>query len=349
METDISDFFPELQTYSSELYHVMIAVASLILLAGLIIRINASGGDPILMVRAVLTVGIAGILISALPDWINQLQVIAYDLIDGMGADPSKSYQRFAKLMVKTSPNSGGDPGIWDILWGEGGGLGDAMVYAALFLTSKLAQAIMFLFFIVQQTLVLFQTALAPAFVAMFMIRSLSGTATQFFLRLVAVCLWPIGWAIASLMTNALIEMSTHDDGQIVDYYQGNGFILILSLWILLSTLAAPLVIWKLLSGASSAGDALFGGVASGLSQGAAFAASGGMTTVMMGGSSLATAAGATAGGIGGAVSGALGAGGGVIIPTAIGLGSAMVAGNSADSGPVDYNRRAAELSNGKS
>src|SRR5690606_6570030 len=123
--------------------------------------------------------------------------------------------------------------------------------------------------FIVQQALVLCQIALAPAFAAMFLIRSLAGCAGQFFLRLVAVTLWPLGWAISSLMTHALLDLAAQDDGQVVDYFQGTGFVLILSLWILLSTIGAPLIIWKLLSGAATAGEALFGSVSAGLSQGA--------------------------------------------------------------------------------
>jgi hypothetical protein len=345
VKSNISHFFPELQTHSAGLFGVMVALAAILLLAGLIARIGSSGGDPVQMVRAVMTAGILGIVIHSLPEWINELQLIAYQLIDGIGADPSDSYLRFASLVGGASAQAESEVGFWDILWGERGGIGDAMVYAALFLISKLAQAIMFLFFIAQQTLVLFQIALAPAFTAMFLIRSLASTATGFFLRLVAVSLWPIGWAISSLMTHALIDVAAKDNGQVVDYFQGTGFVMILSLWILLSTIGAPLIIWKLLSGAATAGESLFGSVGAALSQGTVYAVSGGMTASMMGASTAASATAATAGGLGGAVGGALG-GGGMLVPAAIGLGSAMLGGGQGDSGPIDYNRRAAELSN---
>lgn len=346
MKNNISDFFPELQAHAAGLFGVMTALAAIILLAGLIARIGASGGDPAQMVRTVTIAGILGIVIHSLPEWINELQIIAYDLIEGMGADPSNSYSRFASLVGGASAQSESEVGFWDVLWGDGGGLGDAMVYAALFLVSKLAQAIMFLFFIAQQTLVLFQIALAPAFAAMFLLRSLASCATAFFLRLVAVSLWPIGWAIASLMTHSLLDLAAKDNGQVVDYFQGTGFVLILSLWILISTIGAPLIIWKLLSGTATAGEALFGSLGAALSQGGIYAASGGMTASMVGASGAGTATATAAGGVGGAVGGALG-GGGMLVPAVIGMGSAMLGGG-ANSGAVDYNSRAEELSNNR-
>ncbi len=343
METDIKHFFPELQLYSGGLYTMMIAVAAMIMLAGLIYRIAASGGDPGQMLRTVTTAGMIGIAIAMFSDWINDLQLIAYDLVDDTDADPSRSYQRFASLMGGASAQSDQEVGFWDILWSQKGGLGNAMVYAFMFCISKLSQAVMFLFFVVQQLLVHFQTALAPAFLAMFLIRSLSGAATQFMLRLVAVALWPVGWAIASVMTNALMDKAFDDVAGPIQTWEVPGFMPLLALWILISTIGAPLIIWKLLSGSATAGESLFMSVGSGLGQGLTYAVSGGMTASMMGGSSVASAAAATAGGVGGAVSGSLG-GGGVLIPAAIGFGSAMIGSKPADSAPIDVNKRAAEL-----
>lgn len=357
MKEDIAGFFPELQARSGELYGVMTVLAAVLVLAGLIVRLNRAGTDPGQIIRSLTTAGIIAIAIGSFPDWVNELQLLSYDLVEGMDASPSSSHERFALLVADASEQKDGkQPGLWDVLWAEKGGLGQAIVYACVFVAAKVASAVMWLFFIVQQALVLFQTSLAPVFLAMFMIGALSNTATQFLLRLVAVLLWPLGWAIADLLTDSLLKAAAASmdyknfDESLASGQHTSFFILVITLWVLISTIGAPLIIWKLLSSGANAGSMLFAQMGMATVQGTLYGTAAGATASLAGGSRGTSLAAGMAGGMGGIASGAM-LTSGAAIPSAIGVGAAMAtaaASKKSNDGPVDFNAEAANIA-GKS
>jgi hypothetical protein len=97
-------------------------------------------------------------------------------------------------------------------------------------------------------------------------------------LNLVGVMLWPLGWGIAGLVTQGLIDFMTdrsflHTSGIIwimgtpntgSDAYNFQNFIgvALLGIWLIFSTIAAPVIIGKSLTGNFLAGAALMSGAA---------------------------------------------------------------------------------------
>ncbi|MFT6238017.1 MAG: hypothetical protein ACJAQT_000086 [Akkermansiaceae bacterium] len=343
----MDQFYTDMQSQASGLYRSMTMIAAVLIMMGLMVKIAQSNSDPGRLVWAVVSVSMIALAISFFPEWGNQIQDMAHAVVQDLDADPSQTHLKFAKIVVGTSEDGSSKTGLWDVLWAKDGGIGQAVFYAAIFLTSKIALGIMFLFSIVQKLLVLFQIGMAPVFLAMFLIGPLKAQAGQFVMKLIAVQLWPLGWAIAHSLTNALLEMAARNQVYEVKELvtigtsQTSFFILVVSIWILISTIAAPLLISKLIATGANAGSALLSAVGGAMVQAGLYGVSGGATAALAGGSSAMAGGTALAAGAGGAASGAMGKSGGAI-PSAIGIGAALAMMKS--SGGEDYNQQAAQI-----
>ena len=221
------------------------------------------------------------------------------------------------------------DVGFWDILWADEGGLGKAFLYAAIFLAAKLASAFMWLAHIVQQVLLLFGVAFAPAFLAMFLLSSLIGIAVNYLLMLMNLVLWPLGWAAADLLTDYLLKLSSGEKVyETADGYWGlTGsqslfFIIVITLWISLSTILAPWAVRKVLTQGANIGSEIFARFGASLGQGVSYSVGASVTAGMAGGSRGAVASAGAIGGLAGLAGGAVGSSG-ALLPAAIGVGAA--------------------------
>jgi hypothetical protein len=350
----MEQFYVDMQSHASGLYQSMTMIAVVLVMAGLMTRVAVGNTDPSRLIWAVFSVSMVAIAIASFPEWINGVQEIAHAIVQDLEADPSQTHKKFGKIVVGASEDGSDKTSLWDVLWSKDGGLGHAVLYAAIFFSSKFALAIMFLFSIVQKLLVLFQIGLAPVFLAMFLISPLKSVAGQFVMKLLAVQLWPLGWAVAHTLTNALMELAARNqvyevsDKIVVGGPQTGFFILMIGTWIFLSTIAAPLIISKLLTSGANAGSALLSMIGAGMVQAGLYGVSGGATVALTGGSSAVAGGAGLGAAFGGAVSGALGKTGGAI-PASIGIGAALATMKSTGGAGEDYNQQAAQIAQPKS
>jgi hypothetical protein len=107
---------------------------------------------------------------------------------------------------------------------------------------------LMWLISFLQQLLYSVAIAVSPIFLGLLLVRSLSGIASRFLTGFIAICLWPLGWGIASLITNLLLDFAVNTSNNqalgLVNYLSG-GFLwwIALGSWTIGSTLAAPWMI----------------------------------------------------------------------------------------------------------
>jgi hypothetical protein len=131
------------------------------------------------------------------------------------------------------------------------------ILWPLVYLLSLAALAIMWLMSGVQQIFYTIEIAVSPFFLGMLMIPRLVGTATRFFLSLVAICLWPLGWAIFDLLTRVLIEWAVNPTNNLGASALSAGAMMLgywvlLAVWVILSSFAAPVIIsWALVGGSS--------------------------------------------------------------------------------------------------
>jgi hypothetical protein len=150
------------------------------------------------------------------------------------------------------------------------GSIGDQVLWAITLGLSWIASAIMYLMTIAQQLLYMIEIAISPAFIACLMIPALTPLARRFFLTLVGISLWPLGWSICNLVTIALINMAVNPSGNsglatagagaaVTGPLAGVAYLLVIAVWVIGSTLAAPLFITALLGANGGATAAVFG------------------------------------------------------------------------------------------
>ena len=103
-------------------------------------------------------------------------------------------------------------------------------------------------------------------------IPALKHIGSRYLLNLVGVILWPLGWAVAALVTQGILDFMTDQSFLTIDptstLYTLQNLIglVVAAFWIIFSTVAAPVIIQSVITSGTQAGGALLaGGVSSAL------------------------------------------------------------------------------------
>jgi len=123
---------------------------------------------------------------------------------------------------------------------------------------------LMWLFSLLQQFLTAVAIGVSPIFFGLLLIRGLDGLASRFLTGFVGLCLWPLGWGIANLVTALLLDFALNTTNNValsaINYLSGGVlWWLGLGLWTIGSTLAAPWMISRSVMAAQPGIAALLG------------------------------------------------------------------------------------------
>ncbi|MGA8659223.1 MAG: hypothetical protein WB586_24095 [Chthoniobacterales bacterium] len=213
------------------------------------------------------------------------------DIYDPNGVLPGGNSFSDSLTSINGGPVVQGQSGLASMMPNPGGSIGDELMWAFTLAISWLASGVMWLMQIAQQLLFLIEIAISPAFIAMLMIPALTHLARRFFMLLVAICLWPLAWAICDLVTKALIDLAVNPTNSgglgtanfaslVAGPLPGLAYLIVVAIWVIGSTLLAPVFIGVLLAvGGGTATAAIFGatlGAAASRAVGSASAAAGG-------------------------------------------------------------------------
>ena len=210
-------------------------------------------------------------------------------------------------LAIQKSGNA--DKGWWDKIWSADAAIFEAIISGFMWLLGLLASVIVFYAYLVQKFILYIGYALSPIFVGFIAVRSLQSVGYQYVMGLVGVMLWPLGWGVASLLTNGLIDfMADQSFLQVVGGPLGNQAyslqsligLAALAVWLIFSTIAAPVVLQTAISRGTQAGAdlargaAIAGGAAvtagTSAANSAALAGGGAIPALALGGAAGATA-----------------------------------------------------------
>jgi hypothetical protein len=198
----------------------------------------------------------------------SDVRVDIYDPNNALGAGNNFSQ---GLTSLNGGPIVQGATGLQSMLPNPGGSIGDQVMWAIALSLSWVASAIMYLMTIAQKILYLIEIAISPVFIAFLMIPALAHLARRFFMILVGICLWPFGWAVANMVTRILIDLAvnpTMNQGlatanvaaSLTGPLAGFAYLIIIAVWVIGSTLAAPAMIAILFAiGGGSATAAMFG------------------------------------------------------------------------------------------
>jgi type IV secretion system protein TrbL len=308
--TDFNSLFPNFLSQCTQLKTTLMPVAYLLLVVGMISSTITGQRSAGAYMRTVGRTVVYIMLLTYLVTWGNQIsQIVNTTTTETIQADPANVFNEYnAALVAKKSTSE--QTGWWDKLFHAGTTIFEAIVSGFLWLFGLLASAILFYAYIVQKMILYLGYSLSPIFIGFMAIRSLNHVGQKYIVGLVGVMAWPLGWAVAAIVTQGLLTFMTDQSflqnstlsggaGYGLQNFIGVG---LLGVWLIFSTIAAPIIIQKALTEGYQAGAALLtgatgaalSGLATGATTAAALGASGGNRWATAGLAATAGAAAAT-------------------------------------------------------
>ena len=223
-------------------------VASAIVAVGLVfqtVRSRPDAGTFIWLLAKVFLIGLSTVFLR---EWLMRLNDIVFAFASMMGVDPTNVDDRFIAFIAgKTAadPNAS----VWDIIWGTKS-IGTAICYAFLWLFGWLSWGVQYVIKLVGGVLLTAGWSLSPLFLSFFMLRPMTGVAQKYVMGLVALVLWPFGWVMAAVVTNAMLDAAA--TANLVPIIVSGAplaapalTVLLIGAWMLVSSFLAPWITTK--------------------------------------------------------------------------------------------------------
>jgi hypothetical protein len=208
-------------------------------------------------------------LIVFLPTWGNQIVTIVSDTVTNvLKVDPAKIHDQYqAALQMKKSTD--GNTSWWEKLINFPS-IMEALVSGVFMILGWFASAIEWWAYILQTAILFMGYSLSPIFIGMLAFPSLQQTGRNYLLNLVGIMIWPLGWGVAGLVTQGMIDfmtdqsfLSSSSAPNTLYSLQNLMGLAFLGIWIIFSTIAAPIAIQRAITTGQSAASSLFSGAAS--------------------------------------------------------------------------------------
>ena len=281
--------FPNFLNQCLSLKTLLTPVAFVLITGGLIASTIANNHNGTAQLHSIGRIIVFVILIVFLPSWGNQIVSIVSDVVTNvLKVDPAKIHDQYqAALQLKKS--SDGNSSWWERLI-HFPDIMEGIISAIFIVLGWLASTIEWWAYILQTAILFIGYSLSPLFIGMLAFPSLQGTGRAYLLNLLGIMLWPLGWAVAGLITQGMLDFMTDQSflnsgangGTVLYSLQNLMGLAFLGIWIIFSTIAAPVVIQKSIGLGRSAASELFkGGFGAGMATATTVA-----TTVANGGGS---------------------------------------------------------------
>lgn len=292
--------FPTFLQKCVELHALLQSVAFALFIVGTITFVLHGFSPRILMLHLVRLLVLTALLVL-LPDWGNRLQeLLQNSILSGLGVDPAAVHSQYNSLLVVKRENAA-EQSWWGVLSELQAFTVEKIISGALWLLGQFASLLLFWAYVFQKVILYLGYALSPLLIGLMAIHPLRSVGTRFLLNLVGVILWPLGWAVAAIITQGILDFMTDPALKFMDP-TGTSYTLqttvglsVVAFWIVFSTVSAPLVIQRVFTAGALAGGQLVSGAFSGLLQtsattagAAAVAASAGIPMVTAGAAGLA-------------------------------------------------------------
>jgi hypothetical protein len=269
------NLFPTFLQKCAELHELLRIVAFMLFIVGTILFVLHGFSGKTLMLHMVRLFVLTALLVM-LPQWGNQAQALMQtSILDGLGVDPSRVQDQYNQLLI-VKRDTGSDRSWWDILGDLSGSTVEVLISGILWLVGEFASLLVFWAYIIQKFILFTGYALSPLLIGFMAIRPLRSVGNRYLMHLVGVLLWPLGWAVAALITQGILDFMTDPSFKFIDptatlySLQATFGVVVVAFWIVFSTVAAPLVIQKVLATGELAGGQLIAGAFSSFFQTAA-------------------------------------------------------------------------------
>ncbi len=264
---DFNTMFPNFLNQCLSLKSLLTSVAFVLITGGLIASTIASQHNGAAQLQSIGRIIVFIILLVFLPTWGNEIVSIVSDLVTNvLKVDPAKIHDEYqAALQLKKSAD--GNQSWWEKLI-HFPNIMEGIISAIFIVLGWLASVIEWWAYILQTAILFIGYALSPLFIGMMAFPSLQNTGRTYLFNLLGVMIWPLGWGVAGLITQGMIDFMTDQSflssgsasgtlGYSLQNLMGLAF---LGIWIIFSTIAAPIIIQKAITGGILATSGLFSG-----------------------------------------------------------------------------------------
>lgn len=203
------------------------------------------------IVRHLTRIVVLTAVLVMLPTWGNESQELLQSaILDGLGVNPELVYSQYLKLLVVKRDTSA-ERSWWDIIGDFQTFSVDSLITGVLWLVSQGAAFLLFWAYIFQKVILFIGYALAPLFIGFMAISGLRSVGSRYLMNLVGVLLWPLGWAVAALITQGILDFMTDPSFGVIDptaslyRLQATFGLAVLAFWIAFSTVASPIILQR--------------------------------------------------------------------------------------------------------
>lgn len=257
--------FPTFLLKCAELHELLRIVAFMLFIVGVILFVMHGFKPKTLMLYLVRLLILTALLVL-LPEWGNRAQELLQEsILNGLAIDPANVYDQYNALLV-IKRDSDEDRSWWDILGDLPGFTVESFVSGILWLLGHFASLLVFWAYVFQKVILYLGYALSPLLIGFMAIPPLRSVGNRYLMNLFGVLLWPLGWAVAAIVTQGILDFMTDPSLRFMDptntFYslQNSLGVVVLAFWILFSTVSAPVVIQKVFAHGALAGSQLMSG-----------------------------------------------------------------------------------------
>lgn len=257
--------FPTFLQKCADLHDLLLVVPYLLFIVGVILRV-IHGFSPKSMTLFLARLLVLTSLLVFLPDWGNRVQeIVQTSILDGLGVNPENVHDQYSALLV-VKRSEGPQSSWWNIMSDVQGFAVEKIITGFLYLVAQFASLLLFWAYVFQKVILHIGYALSPILIGFMAVQALHGVGARYLMNLVGLLLWPLGWAVAALITQGILDFMTDPSFKFIDptnalyTLQSTFGAAVLGFWIVFSTVAAPVIIQKVLSDGIQAGSALLSG-----------------------------------------------------------------------------------------
>jgi len=272
------NLFPTFLQKCAELHELLRLVAFMLFIVGTILFAIHRFSAKTIMLHLVRLLILTALLVL-LPEWGNRAQVLLQtSILQGLGIEPADVQDQYNKLLA-IKRDTGPERSWWDILGDLNGFTVEILVSGVLWLLGHFASLLVFWAYVFQKVILYLGYALSPLLIGFMAIPPLRSVGSRYLMNLIGVLLWPLGWAVAALVTQGILDFMTDPALKFVEptatFYglQNTLGVAVLAFWMIVSTVSAPVVIQKVFTYGALAGGQLVSGAFGSFFQTAATAA----------------------------------------------------------------------------
>ena len=207
-------------------------------------------GSTASLTGALLRIGVAVVLLTNFHTWTGEVGSAINGMVQEIGGGNGQDQLMADYAAILQNPGKNDQSNTtpwWNFIAQAGASVGDQMMRVMLWVLGAIAYALYWLMQLLQQFLLLMTIAAAPVFIGLWMLSGTRSIGMRYFLTLMSLELWPLGWALGNIITKQLLSAVSSTGGAWLTV-EGAVF-LVVGLWIVINAVFWPLVISKALIG----------------------------------------------------------------------------------------------------